>query len=525
MLGRVTFCGDGNQLTGLQWESSMGGFESPLSENIAGLDAISSVAYFDMLTMYGGDTKLIFDIIGRCGGSNWHSAHCDWKRDEPVDRKCNPLTPEMLKAWTLARIKCCSPDHPPLHNLSVDVQVPCTLHLQLGAVPYNVAGIAKFGTLFCTAGKSAVLQAQVEKLEGLGQQLAEVVMKQEETLQAWIVVSTPYTKIKELLDAQLAEQAAAQKQYRSNYNGAITLLRSKMRRYQEEVEALAAEQKEQAEKVVELNAELEAVRLTMDHDTLESCNWLRALMKEAMAAVGAAPQIYFGGTALVGNDCKRILGQYKKFLRILQEAFTERAKLMFTGQALEGWLKSIDEKFELWGPLFGTLDKFFAVANSSRRFTDQQLDAMDECMPVISGLWVHLYGDLASAPPKIHTMVGGHVMKFARKFRFFVHGGEQIGEKEHGRDNRHARLVSSFIKQYTRCEEAKDKYRTMEADPGQIAAANAADEKTRRKKVQKTSKKEENDGKKREIKTESRDCAVAAGRALLARLAASAVGR
>lgn len=65
----------------------------------------------------------------------------------------------------------------------------------------------------------------------------------------------------------------------------------------------------------------------------------------------------------------------------------------------------------------------------------------------------------------------------------------------------------------------------MEADPGQIAAANAADEKTRRKKVQKTSKKGENDGKKREIKTESRDCAVAAGRALLARLAASAVGR
>ena len=222
----------------------------------------------------------------------------------------------------------------------------------------------------------------------------------------------------------------------------------------------------------------------------------------------------------MGNDCKRILGEFRKFLGILKEGFIEGAKKMFTGPALDDWIKSIDEKFALWGSLFGTLDKFFAIANSSRRFTDQQLNEMDECVPTIKGLWIRLYGDLTSAPPKIHGLVK-HVMKFARKYRFFVHGGEQIGEKEHARDNRHARQNSSYSKQYKRCEKAKDKLRKMEDDPGQIRAAKDAMEKTRRKK---TKTKHERDAKKREIKSELRNTALKEGREALAPDTSSIVG-
>ena len=132
-----------------------------------------------------------------------------------------------------------------------------------------------------------------------------------------------------------------------------------------------------------------------------------------------------------------------------------------------------------------------------------------------------MYGDLSSAPPKIHEVLD-HVMDFARKYRFFVHGGEQKGEKDHSRDNRHARQFSSLQKQYKKFEQAKAKLRLIEADPGMMKAAKEAEERTkRRKKATGTSKKQENDEKKMEIKTESRDCAVAAGRAVLLRLAAS----
>ena len=513
---RVMLGGHGALITDLRW----GLFECPLSSNIAGLDAIASVAYFDIHIMYGGDLKFIFDLEGRCNGSPWHCFFGDWMRTDPLTRKCNPITPELLATWTLGKQKCCHPDTPRLHNLPRSRRVPCILHHELGVVPYNIEAMPKFFTELCTAGYDAQKQAQVAKLASLGQKLAEVLSLQAETSQAWIVVSAPYTKAKELLAEQEAEQSAAQAQYRSNYTHPITVLKSKLRRYQAEVDELTAAQADQAAKVLQLNQDLDDARLVTDHEALALCDWIQALMQRAMAAVGSIPQVYFGGTALVGNDCKRILGQAKKFLGILLEAITDRAKQMFTGTELEGRIKSIDEKFALWVPLFGTLDKFFALANSKRRFTDQQLDAMDECVPVIRGLWVHLYGDLTSAPPKIHEVLD-HVMDFARKYRFFVHAGEQNGEKDHSRDNRHTRQFSSLQKQYKKFEQAKAKLRLIEADPGMRKAAKEAAERTKRRKKGGTSKKQENDEKKKEIKTESRDCAVAAGRAVLLRLAAS----
>ena len=412
--------------------------------------------------------------------------------------------------------KCCSNDTHPLHNHPLNRRVPPMLHYLLGFGPYIVESIEKLGKQLCTAGVTATQQAQVDELARLGQELVVLLSEQAETAREWIVVATPYFKTRQQLEEQLAEQVKAPAQLRSNYDRAITLLKNKMRRSQEAVDALAKTQADQVAKAQELNLKIEGARAVMDPDVLASCDWLRELIQKAMAAVGAVPQVYFGGTALVGNDCKRILGECKKFLRVLQEGLLDRAKKTFTaGPERDAWIKSIDEKFALWEPLLGTLDKFFAIANSSRRLTDEQLDEMDACIPVIKGLWMKLYGHLPSAPPKIHQMLD-HVMTFARKYRFFVHGGEQIGEKQHALDNKHARQLSSQKKQYNNLEQGKEKLMKMTNDPGQQLAAQAAGEKTKRKRPEGTSsKKEKNDVAKKKAKIERRDSALADGVAAL----------
>jgi len=494
--------------------------ETSARQGFVSLDDIKSVTYYDMLTMYGGDLKFIFDFHGRKGGSNWHCPDCDWQRDQPLDRVCTPITPEMLTEWASKAKKgdrkCCSLDTPPLHNHPLDRRVPRLLHYELGFTPYIVESIEKVGKLLCTATANATQQAQVEKLACLGQELVVVLSEQADTAREWIAIATPYVKARDQLEQQQEEQDKAPVQLRSNYDKDITVLKNKLRRSQVEVDALSKKQSDQVAKVQELELKIEGARQVLDPVVLASCDWLRALIKKAMAAVGAVPQVYFGGTALVGNDCKRILGEFKKFLDILQEGIIARAKTMFpAGPERDKWAKVIDNKFSLWGPLLGSLDKFFALANSSLRITDQQLDKMDECIPIIRGLWMELYGDLSSAPPKIHQMLD-HVMTFARRYRFFVHGGEQIGEKEHALDNKHGRQLSSKRKQHTKLEEGKEKLRKINNDPGQkLAAKRARDNTKRRRSDGKESKKTTNDASRKVAKFERRDNAVAAGSAVL----------
>ena len=511
----ISFSTEGPQLSGLLW----GDYVSPLSSKIATLDAIESVAYYDLLTMYGGDLKCIFDLDGRCNGSSWHCAYCTWQRGQSLNEVCAPLTPQILAEWARIGIKCCSTDTPPLHNHTRDRLVPCMLHYELGLVPYNIQAIEKLGVLLVTAGSAELQQGLVADLARLGHELAEVVLEQEETSRSWVVVATPYMKAQEELEEQERLQKAAPPSQQSNYDKAIGLLKNKLRRPEAEVNALRKRQSDQTAKVLELKREIEVVRKAMNPEVLATCDWLRLLMKQAMDAVGSEPQVYFGGTAFVGNDCKKTLGEFEKFLNILQNGFIEKAKQMFKGPALGLWIQSINEKFSLWRPLFGILDCFFSIANSSKRFTDQQLSQMDECVPIIKGLWVRLYGDLNSAPPKIHGLVD-HVMEFAKKYRFFVHGGEQIGEKEHAKDNRHSRQLQSLKKQYAKIEKGKEKLRVQEADPGQLEAARVAWENTKRKKNEggggKKSKKEERDTAKKQVKHEVRTGAVEAGRAALA---------
>jgi len=508
----VSFCSANDQLAGLRW----GDYESPLSSPIGTLEDIASVAYYDLLTMYGGDLKLIFDLNGQCNGSNWHCPYGDWQRDQPLTDACIPLTPAILAEWARIGNKCCNINTPSLHNHSRDRLVPCMLHFSLGLVPYNVQGIEKFGELIVTAGCDALQQSRIENLASLGQQLVDVLLEQEETSRAFFVVATPFERTKGLLEEQEALRAAAPMLEKSNFDQTISVLKNRLRRSEKEVAELRTKQSGETTMVVDLKKQIDELRRAMGPEAAAKCDWLRALMKKAMAAVGSVPQVYFGGRALVGNDCKKILGDGKTFLGILEEGYNDKVKEMFPTAAQGPWLKSIKEKFSLWRPLFGTLDCFFSLANSSRRLTDAQLSEMDQCTPIIKGLWLRLYGNLPSSPPKVHILVD-HVMAFAWKYRFFVHGGEQIGEKEHAKDNRHSRQLSSLKKQYARIEKGKENLRIQQSDPGQQAAARLARENTARiKPAGKKTKKEVNAEAKDLVKSEVRNSALAAGRAVLA---------
>lgn len=518
----LSFCTDGKLLSGLSWG---GQYESPLSSSIE-LESVSSVEYFPLLTMYGGDLKLIFDYNGRCGGSGWHCAFCDWQRNDPLSKVCTPLTSEMKAAWSASNYKCFSLNTPPLHHLPVDRKLPCILHQELGIVPYNVSAIEAFGGEMFSASYSEMQRLQMTRLAALGAELAELLTKQAETSSVWVEIATPYLSLKEKLDEEVALQLAAPMQQRGNFDKAINLLKNKMRRSQDEVDALTKQQKDEAEQVKSLKEQLDTARLQVDPAVLASCDEIRALMKKGMKAVGSAPQVYFGGTALVGNDCKRILGECAIFLGILEEGIIDIAKKAFTGEELEGKIKIIKGKFVLWSSLFGSLDKFYSLANSTLRFTDDDLSKMDECLPIIKGLWIQLYGELGSAPPKIHDLLE-HTMPFSRKYRFIVHGGEQIGEKEHARDNKHGRQLSSFNKQYENQERGKDKLRRSEVLPDVIIAIKVATSNTSRTK-RKERREEENPGgnetnetkkaAKKKIKSEKRDNALAKGKEVLAEI-------
>jgi hypothetical protein len=509
----VSFCSENAKLTGLRW----GDYVSPLSSNIDSREDIASVAYYDLLTMYGGDLKFIFNFDGRVDGSTWHCPYGDWQRNQPLTHACVPITPEIFAEWSSIGKKCCSNDTPPLHFHPRDRLVPCMLHFELGLVPYNIQAIEKFGAWLFSNGSDALKQSQLDALATLGQQLVEVLLEQEETSRKLSVVATPFEMTKSMLEVQEAKRLAATALERSNFDQPISVLKNKLRRTEEAVKELRTKQKEESTKVDDLKKEVAALREALGPEATADCDWLRALLRKAMSAVEAAPQIYFGGTALVGNDCKKILAGYAKFLDILEEGFNDKVKDLFSEPAAQKpWLESIEDKFSLWRPLFGALDCFFSLANSSKRFTDEQLLKMDECTPMIKGLWLRLYGEITSSPPKVHILVD-HVMKFAHKFRFFVHGGEQIGEKEHAIDNRHSRQLASLKKQYEKIENGKEKLRILARDPESQLAAKAAMDSTRRNVPEgKRSKKDIDDAAKAEVKNERRGAALAAGHEVLA---------
>jgi len=108
------------------------------------------------------------------------------------------------------------------------------------------------------------------------------------------------------------------------------------------------------------------------------------------------------------------------------------------------------------------------------------------------------------------------MMPFARKFRFFVHGGEQIGEQEHNKDNRHGRQLGGLKRQFERYECGKEKLRVIDNDPGQQRVAQASLDRTKRRRIEgKESKKNVKDAEKKLVKEEMRSAAVAAGPTLL----------
>jgi hypothetical protein len=417
-----------------------------------------------------GDLKLQFDWDGRANGSGWHCRDCPWQRDEPLGIY-NPehiafadMTPEALRtlteSWETRGYKCFSKSTPPLHRFKHKAHP--VLHYKLGAIPYIVSSVTKAAIEYKTAALGQQDQLKLKQLADLSLKMTDAIEVQNELDKYFATVGTLAIAAQAELKKLEEEKSAATATNKSNFNRDISLCSSKIRRLGFDMTKYEQDKKVAEDKIEAIHSEINDHKATMSSDAVDVVLWIQKIQTEAMDAVGAKPQAYFGGHALIGNDCTRICQGYEEYIRIIKagidEALEEREEQK---KAMTEFLKDIQKLLEVF-------DIFFSIVCSPRRISPSECDILDQCLKILIPTWEKVYKDTigSSIPPKIHQMFV-HLVPFIRKWGFAALLGEENAEHDHHTDKMDCRVTCGISNNFKQQQNANYKRRLLRYLPQQ----------------------------------------------------------
>ena len=278
-----------------------------------------------------------------------------------------------------------------------------------------------------------------------------------------------------------------------------------MRRLERSVVEIRTEQAEVDRVLAETETKILALQQEMGKPARDLLLEIQRIQTKAMNAVGARPQVYFGGEALIGKDCTRICEGCDEYLAIIRLECNKYLDMFSAGAAREGATTDLDKQFESWGILLGVFDKFFSIVCAPRRLTDQHIIDARECVVILEREWSLLYKSTGSILPKVHLMFSDqplHLMEFLERTRFAGLLSEDAAEGDHHVDKVDSKVTQGSMRDFTAQQLQNYKRRSLRNNPEVANEIQGAEDKTRR--GEKINMKEKRDGKIK-VKKEKRE--------------------
>jgi hypothetical protein len=305
-------------------------------------------------------------------------------------------------------------------------------------------------------------------------------MKDKELLMdEFTAMGTPFFALEAELQDLLAQQEAAPSRDKFHFRTPIARVEGKMRRIEDPVLALRGQLVAADKAIHDIKGAILDLKSRIAPEALTRRELLEKVITKALELVGAHPQAYFGGTAMIGKDCERICSKSDDFVESIRSDFdTLLRQWLKPGPQLNDALDDLNSRFEDLRILLGVIDQIFSILRVPRRLKEEDFELLENVIPLFEAYWGRLFSDkdgglFSSIPIKVH-IVPGHVVDFARMFGFLGLGSEEAGENEIHIDKVDSRGTQASNHNFKAQQLQNFNRRKLRYNPEQIAAMKEA---------------------------------------------------